>query len=781
LIDVENTGVCVVAVGGYARSWLFPGSDVDLLFVHGQGSEREAESLASRVLYPLWDAGLQVSHAARTPRDCVREAERDLKSLTTLLGARLLGGPADLFEKARDGAVRLVRRKPLRFVDELRRSRDERRERFGILHHQQEPELKEALGGVRDIHIAWWLADGLGEGMVRGSSLGPAEAIPLPATPSTLLAARALLHGVTGSSSDRLAADLQPVVAEALEMEAIPGWTPEDRLMRLVLREARTIDVWVESVLEGLAGRLGSDRARPRVAIDVANRSAPELLEAFATMAETGAVATPSDLASVSDADLPPASWSGDAAGAFLRILSAAGHVSRVLEAMDAMGQLVRLLPQWDLVAGRLQRDPYHRFPVDVHLMATAAEAARLLREPDEPFAAEAAGSVDDPGALLLGALLHDIGKVGRGSHVPAGAEIAGEAISLLGLSNRTREQILFLVREHLLLSDTATRRNLEDEDVILHVAALVRDERRLAMLYLLTVADAAATGPSASTPWRMTLIRDLVAKVSHVFARGSMDGMQAERLIETEAAVRRELAGLTPEDVDAFLGAVPTAYLLSVEPSEAPEHVRLLLPAPGEGEFRTSVRPGRSSGTYLVAVAASDRLGLLASVAGAMTLSGLSIHTAKVFTTEHGVALDLFEVRGAFEPEVSDERWRRFERSLGESLGKRVDLGQQVDALRSHYRPPRAGIPVSVALHQDGSDFYTLVEVGGPDRLGLLFDLTSALAGHGFDVHSAKVATYGPRVVDVFYVTDADGLKVVQREREAELVRALTSAASAG
>jgi [protein-PII] uridylyltransferase len=268
---------------------------------------------------------------------------------------------------------------------------------------------------------------------------------------------------------------------------------------------------------------------------------------------------------------------------------------------------------------------------------------------------------------------------------------------------------------------------------------------------------------------------------VIHVLSRGSMDRRLAERLDEAESQVRRELAGTPAADVNSFLEAVPTGYLLSVDPSEVREHLRLILPPPAEGEVRSRYRAGRSTGTYLAALAARDRLGLLSSVAGAMTLSGMSILTAQVFTTEHGVALDLFEVRGAFEPEVSHERWRRFERTVGESLREDIDLSVEVETLRSHYRPPRGGVPVSVALHQDASDFFTLVEVEGPDRMGLLFDLTSALAGHGFDVHTAKVATYGPRVVDVFYVTDADGQKVAHLEREAELERVLMEAVSRG
>jgi [protein-PII] uridylyltransferase len=588
----------VVAVGGFGRRWLFPRSDVDLLFVHRPGFEREAEALATRVLYPLWDAGLQVSHAVRTPKDCVREAEQDLKSLTTVLGARLLAGPPDLFEEARDGVVRAVRQKPLRFIDALRRSRDEREQKVGILHHQQEPDLKEALGGIRDLQLGSWLAQALDVGNEVDPGVS-AEGLEALATESpTLLASRAVLHGVTQSSSDRLLADLQPAVAAVLGIRAVDGWTPEDRLMRLVLGEARATDLRVESVLEELAARFGSDRARPRFDVNPSKTSLAGSIDGFVTIAQRTGVAAPSSLLPHASRDWPRTRWSLDAVDAFLRLIAAGAAGSRALETMDVLGLMTRLLPEWDRVAGRLQRDPYHRFPVDVHLRATAAEAARLLTDADEPFAVEAVRSVDDPDALLLGALLHDIGKIGKGSHVAAGVEIADRILSRLGMAGATRDRVLFLVREHLLLSNVATRRNLDDEDLILHVAARIRDERRLAMLFLLTIADAVATGPSASTPWRMTLVRDLVAKVSHVFARGSMDRVRAERLEEAGATVRRELSSLPAADVDSFLDGVPTSYLLSVEPSEVAGHLPLVQPAPGLNEVRTSIRAGRSAGT---------------------------------------------------------------------------------------------------------------------------------------------------------------------------------------
>jgi [protein-PII] uridylyltransferase len=752
-----------------------PGSDVDLLFLHVP--DVEVAAVADRVLYPLWDSGVRVGHSVKTLDECLDEAAGRVETLTALLSARLLIGSVGLLDSLRHATHEAVRVHGL--VDQLEKAREARKGRFGHLAHQLEPDLKESLGGLRDHQLLSWLTS-----IGRGSVLNDpkrfnewASALPRHASTAAdvLLRARTALHRVAGPTGTRLASDHHEMVADALGLVSEPGWEPRDALMREVFKAGRWIDAVATHAL-----RVAADRW-----IDPSPSTAQirSLFETeLASLLEEGLTVTQetSDPIRLREAllPLPEFPWTQGLRSALVRAVSP-WKEHEELELWDAVGLMVRLIPEWSMVSGRPQRDPYHRFPVDVHLMATVAEAARLIRHPDEPFVAEAVTSMGDPEALLLGALLHDIGKTGSGGHVPEGTRIAAKVLDRMGVSGDRREDVLFLVGEHLLLSDTATRRNIEDEDLILQVAARVGDEPPLALLYLLSVADATATGPSASTPWRMTLVRDLVAKVSHVFARGSMDRVQAGRLAEIEAGLRLQLADLPAGDVDAFLAAVPTSYLQSVDPSHVSEHLPLVLPQPGEDEIRTRVRPGRSPGTNLVAVAARDRLGLLASIAGAMTLSGLSILSAQVFTTEHGVALDLFEVRGAFESEIPAERWRRFERALGAGLRGALHLGTEVARLRTHYRPPARGVPVSVDLHQDASDFFTVAEVEGPDRLGLLFDLTSALAQHGFDVHSAKVATYGPRVVDVFYVAEADGQKV--GARTAELEEALRGAASAG
>jgi len=722
--------LAVAAVGGYGRRELVPGSDVDLMFLHSPEADASLQQLVDAVLYPLWDSGFPVSHSVRTVAECRAEALMGVESLTALLDGRLLAGSGVLLHEASVAALEVFRGDPDAFVDALRRSREDRAQRFGSVGRMLEPDLKEGLGGLRDMQVLRWMVRLTNREEETGVPDGEL-ASPLVDALDFLLLARTALHRTSSSRSNRLLAEHHQAVAEELGIEDRPDWDARDGLMRTLFGHARWVDHVTDRVLRSAGGGSPEDS------------ESPPLQGLIALLSELNAPA--------------------------------------ILRGEDAAGRLARLLPEWEGVRGRPQRDPYHRSPVDVHLIETFAEAARLLRDPDDPFAVEAASSIGDPVPLLLGALLHDIGKIGRGSHAQTGMDVAAQALQHLEVKGELREDVLFLVGEHLLLSDTATRRNLEDEDLIVHVAARVRDERRLALLYLLTVADAHATGPTASSPWRLGLIRELVAKVSHAFERGLMDPDRAGRLAQAESRLREALAsaGVPRDDAQDFLAMAPSGYVLWAPADEAAEHVALVIPKPESTEVRTSVRRGKTPATYRLSVGAVDRLGLLAAAAGAMTLSGLTILAAQAFTTEDGRALDVFEVRGAFEAEVRDDRWERFQSVMTEVLEGSLNLRERVHSLRAHYRPAVRGIAVTVRIDQEASDFFTVVEVSAPDRLGLLFDLASTISEHDLDVHVAKVATYGDRVVDVFYVRDADGQKVTDPTRSAELERALISSAS--
>jgi [protein-PII] uridylyltransferase len=474
------------------------------------------------------------------------------------------------------------------------------------------------------------------------------------------------------------------------------------------------------------------------------------------------------------DADRP---WTPPTRTAFLELLRCGPAAADALETLDRIGLLECYVPAWGPVRCRPQRDPYHRSSVDVHLLATLAGVARLLEDPgDDPSVALAVRAVPDADALRLGALLHDIGKSGQGHHVETGTQVARATLEHAGVSGPTADLALFLVAEHLLLSDTATRRDLDDERLIVDVADRVGDQGRLGALFLLTIADAEATGPLAWTPWRAALVRELVAKVRHVLERDDVGSGTAERLTARAEEIRAALADEDAEAVERFLLRMPRAYVLTVPIDRVPIHHRLLAPAVGSHEVRTHATDGSRADAYELAVIAADRPGLLSMIAGALSLAGLSILTAQVFTTDDGVAVDLFEIEGVFEPEVGEERWREFRTTLRKAIEGRLSLDHRVREKRRSYPEPPTGVPVRVEVDNEASDFFTVIEVGAPDRLGLLFDITRTFAELQLDVHLAKVATFGGRVVDAFYVRDELGRRVDDPEIVAELGLALRS-----
>jgi [protein-PII] uridylyltransferase len=312
-------------------------------------------------------------------------------------------------------------------------------------------------------------------------------------------------------------------------------------------------------------------------------------------------------------------------------------------------------------------------------------------------------------------------------------------------------------------------------------VAAAVGDPRRLAMLYVLTVADAEATGPHAATPWRLALVRELVRKVQHVLESGEMGPDRAALLPARLRAIAQHLSGEEPEAVRRYVARLPRPYVLAVEPEVAAGHFRLVGPPIGATEVRTSAGPGERTGTYDVTVVASDRPGLLARISGSLSLVGLNILSAQAFTTEDGAAIDRFVVEPAFHGDVDQERWRRFRQTLRRALEGRLWLEERVREKRGHYPSPDADVPTEIRVLDDASDFFTVVEVETADRIGLLHDLAHVFEDLRLDVHVAKVATYGPRVVDAFYVRDLEGRKVGETGRTAEVRGALRDRLAAG
>ncbi len=759
----------LVALGGYGRGALSPHSDVDLLLLHDGAETAAVAALTEQLLYPLWDAGFTVGHAVRTPAETVQLAAERLDAATATLDGRLLAGDADLLAAAIDPVLTRLRDDVDGFAERLANDARDRRERFGSTAYLLEPELKEGGGGLRDIHAFGWLQTVRDRPLEDDGVLRAAERDQLAAAEEFLTRVRSALHLESGRRTDRLLREQQDDIADAMGFRDETRLIAADGLMRAIFEHARVVDALTEDVI---IGRRHPERAPDPVKLS----NAGDALALIADAAEHVRPLSPAELDAVeaiaSSAELE---WSDAIRDAFLRILRAGAGASDGLHALDRTGLLVQLIPEWVDVRCRPQRDPYHRYTVDVHLLRAFDRTSRALSAPDtdDPLEVVTAGHIRERDGALLGALLHDIGKNGEGGHVAVGDRLAATILARMDVEGPTGELARFMVAEHLLLPDTATRRDLGDDDLILDVAARVETPERLAALYLLAKADALATGPSAWTPWRQTLIRELVAKVQRVFERGEMGVEVAERLADAIDMVRELLVGEPPPEVERFVLRMPRSYFLSVPPEQIARHYSTIEPDLGRHDVRTSSRPGSRLDTYELLVVAADRPGLLSWIAGALSLAGLSILTAQVFTTEDGVAADLFEVQGAFEPIVGEERWREFRGVLRKAIEGRVSLEHRMTEKRRHY-PERSDTPVTVAVDNDASDFFTVIEVGAPDRVGLLYDITRTLSDMELDVHLAKVATYTDRVIDAFYVRDSVGRKLEDAQQTAKVESAM-------
>ncbi|MFF7081627.1 [protein-PII] uridylyltransferase [Streptomyces lavendulae] len=746
-------GAALVAVGGYGRAELSPRSDLDLLLLHdGKAEPRALAALADRLWYPVWDLGLALDHSVRTPAEARKTAAEDLKAHLGLLDARLVAGDAGLLAGLRTSVLADWRNQAVKRLPQLHALCRERAERAGELRFLLEPDLKEARGGLRDATAlravaASWLADAPREGLADARR--------------RLLDARDALHLVTGRATDRLSLQEQPQVAARL------GLLDADALLREVYEAARVISYAGDVTWREVGRVLRARTARPRLRGLLGTRGAPageraplaegvvesdgEAVLALAARPERDPVLPLRFGAAAAQAGLPvslhavrrladrarplPVPWPAEAREQLLTLLGAGEPTVAVWEALEAEGLITRLLPDWERVRCRPQRNPVHTWTVDRHLIETAVRASALTRR------------VSRPDLLLMAALLHDIGKGWPGDHSVAGETIARDMAARVGFDPEDVAVLGTLVRHHLLLVDTATRRDLDDPATVRAVAAAVGSTGTLEILHALTEADALATGPAAWSTWRGSLVADLVARVAAV------------------------LSGSPP---DASEPDIPTTEQerLAVEALRTGEPV-LMLHARREEEEAVGVE---------LVVAVPDQPGVLPAAAGVLALHRLTVRAAELRFLELpdrlGEALVL--------------RWRVAAEygALPEAARLRTDLVRALDgsldvparlADREAAYPRRRGVvppPPRVAVVPDVSSLATVLEVRAPDAVGLLHRIGRALESRRVRVRSAHVSTLGANAVDTLYVVDTDG-KPLSRADAAALAAAVETALS--
>ncbi|HUF84354.1 MAG TPA: [protein-PII] uridylyltransferase [Acidimicrobiia bacterium] len=763
-VDVQARWT-LVALGSYARRELCPGSDIDVMFLH-DGRVPVADAVAG-LWYPLWDAGFVLGHSTRTVKEALALADSDLAALTALLETRVVGGDAGLGDELDGHARRLIQRRRKRVVDALADAAAARADRPGPVAEMLEPNLKDGAGGLRDIEALAWAGWALGAGgsatLVERGYLQPGDLEKLAAAKDVLLRARVELHRVTGGRSDLLTLQEQDAVAAAL------GAADADALVREVAAAARTVswiasDVWsrLRAAQRGPGGRLAR-RDRPLadgvVLRDGRVQIAPDATvdAALVLRAATAAADRETDIDRAHlerfRAEMPDPRWGEEERAAFVELLRSGRRAVPVFEALDHVGVLARLLPEGGNVRSLPQRNAYHRFTVDRHLLEAVAECAALLTEPglEGDIARRARADL-----LLLGALLHDVGKGRPGDHSAAGAEIARAVGRRIGLEDADVETLVWLVRNHLLLAQTATRRDLSEETAVTRFGRAVGDVVRLDLLYALTVGDSRATGPAAWSPTKAALVRELFIKTDALLERGVV--------ISPLAAERRDaLAELIGTDsAEAFLDAMPAAYTTAFDPDVAAHHRALL-----DAGFLAVEWADLGDGRLECTVAAPDRTGLLSTVAGVLALSGFDIRDATGYSHRAGMAVEVFTGVDRFGRLADGEGRDEVVATLDEALRGKLPLEERLRDRAARYRRPaqRADAEgVDVRVDVEASDFATVIEVHAPDEVGLLARVTAVFAELDLDVSLAKVATLGDRVVDVFYVRDATGAKITDR-----------------
>ena len=688
----------------------------------------------------------------RTAKEAVERATQDLDAATAALSARLIAGNDDHFLDFRDRFGRWVGKQQknlIKRISDATKHRHATAERGGWV---LVPDLKNDIGGMRDVHRLGWLRAITGTGDIPEEIARPYD---------TLLAAREALHGEVNRKLDRLRIDLQPRVAHRLGFDTEDG---RDDLMMQIHSAARTIEFESASLSEEIARpviggprRSGSVRhlssglrIEDGVIVGASGREATAAagLAVIEAVSMTGRPCSARTISWLHQcfAGALSAVWDPETRDAFVGSLGGE-HVSEALELMDHVGGW-RLIPEWSRIRGRAQHDPYHRYTVDGHLFITVREAERALLE--DPLAATAAAQAGDLTALRVAALLHDIGKGSGTDHSVVGEGLATRVCERIGLASETTREISQLVRWHLLLVDTATRRDLDDGAVIAQVAETIGNGRILRLLYILTVADANATGPEAWSEWKAALVGELFRKAVVALETGQLPARSdvVEKAREVEA-YEPSLAGRA----DELLATLPPSYMEATAVEDMADELRMLLQPPQPGQVKCRIYEGPDESAITVCL--PDRPGTLARTAGVLALNRVSVRSARAFATSNGIAIERFIVSSP-----GAEAFERVRHDLEAVYAGKLALEARLDRKISDYAA-EAPVEPRVSVLQDASAHSTVVEVRCADVLGLLYAIAAAMTELDLDVHVAKIDTLGERVVDVFYVRTSWGTKL--------------------
>lgn len=793
----RSTGerLTIMAVGGYGRGEMAPHSDVDIAFLTPIKQTAWCEQVIEAMLYFLWDLGLKIGHSSRSLDDMVRMAKSDLTICTALLEGRYVWGDQELFEEARrrfwsEVALGTERQ----FTADKLAERNERHKRLGDSRYVVEPNVKEGKGGLRDLHTLYWIGKYIHK--VRDSSelvdvglLSASEYRAFQKAENFFWAVRCHLHAITRRAEDRLTFDLQREVAARMQFADRPGKSAVERFMQYFFLQAKVVGnltgVFLAQLDEQFAkkqprGLLAGFRARPRTLkgykVFGGKIAAPSdtwfaedpvrLVEIFALADANGFAIHPETMRLITrDVRLVDKVRRDPRANAlFMDMLTSRNDPETVLRWFNEAGVFGRFVPQFGRVNAQMQFDMYHHYTVDEHTIRAIGLLARIEKgelKVDHPLATGLIHKVQSRRVLYVSVLLHDIAKGRGGDHSVLGAEIALKLCPRLGLGEDETQLVSWLVRQHLLMSATAFKRDLADWKTISDFVAVVQSVERLRQLTLLTIVDIRAVGPGTWNSWKRQLLNELYDAAEERLRLGHAQHGREQRVAAKKKAVAARLgekAGL----VDSAGRQLADAYWIA-EPEDIIAMNLQQLDAAQGSPLAIATEYDAARGATLVMVLAADHPGLFYRIAGGIHLAGGNIIDARIHTARNGMAVDNFLVQDPLgRPFMEEAQLDRLKTMITDALANRVKLVPQL-AARPLARPRASAFEVRPRVDFDNkaSSRFTVVEVSARDRPALLNRLARALFEARLIVHSAHIATYGERAVDTFYVTDLLGEKI--------------------
>ena len=813
----EAERMAIVATGGYGRGLLAPGSDIDLLFLLPYKQTAWGESVAEGILYCLWDLGLKVGHATRSIDECIRQAKADMTIRTAILESRFLLGDHKLFDDlvARfDKSV--VQSSGPQFVAAKLAEREERHRRAGQSRYLVEPNVKDGKGGLRDLHTLFWIAKYIYrvhdvEELIDRGVFEQEELKLFRRCEDFLWSVRCNMHFLAGRAEERLSFDIQREIAVRLGYTEHPGLKDVERFMKhyfLIAKDVGDLTAILCAALEDrqakpapvlsrMMARLRPRGRRPlpetedffednnRLTIadkEVFTRDPGNLIRMFwlaqkhTLVLHPGALRTATKSIKLIDGRLRENS---EANRLFLEILIS-HDAEIILRRMNETGVLGRFVRAFGRVVAMMQFNMYHHYTVDEHLLRCIGVLADIERSNEEfPVANDLMHKIQPEHRKLLfvALFLHDIAKGRVEDHSIAGARIARRFCPRLGLSPAETEMVSWLVENHLVMSTVAQSRDLSDRKTIENFAAVVQSLERMKLVTILTTADIRAVGPGVWNGWKAQLLRTLYYETEPVLTGGFSEVNRAQRVAVAQAELRAELKDWPPERIEAYIALQYPAYWLKVDLPHRVAHARFVRSAEQDHRsLATAFDFDAERGVTELTVLAQDHPWLLSTLAGACAAAGANIVDAQIFTTTDGRALDTIAVSREFEQD-DDERRRaaRIAETIEKTLSGALKLPEVV-ARRSASRGRLKAFALEpeVTVNNQWSNRYTVIEVTGLDRPGLLYELTATLSKLNLNITSAHVATFGERVVDVFYVTDLLGAKIQSPTREIAIKRAL-------